>query len=399
MRLHKDIWKKKGKGQRNNFHQGNPVPSNQKEMSNKNNNSTISPKRIVKFHADAEKYAEAVQLTYVTGTEAGIQRYKKGKGFIYIYEGKQIKKADELLRIKKLVIPPAWKNVWICRFENGHLQATGIDVKNRKQYKYHALWNQLRNETKFYRLVDFGNSLPQLRLQIEKDINQPDLSQQKVIATVISLMERTFIRIGNNEYKKVNGSYGLTTLKDQHVKINGGTINFSFKGKSGIYHDIKLSNRKLARIVKQCREIPGKELFQYLDEQGERHSIDSGKVNQYIQEVTGKDFTAKDFRTWAGSLHALNAFKNYEAGETASEIKTKVIEVLNYVSRKLGNSRTICKKYYVHPVLITLFESKNLKKYTDELDQIEKTDEHTGLTNEEKMLMKIMRKANAPVEK
>jgi len=368
-------------------------------MSNKNNNSTISPKRIVKFHADAEKYAEAVQLTYVTGTEAGIQRYKKGKGFIYIYEGKQIKKADELLRIKKLVIPPAWKNVWICRFENGHLQATGIDVKNRKQYKYHALWNQLRNETKFYRLVDFGNSLPQLRLQIEKDINQPDLSQQKVIATVISLMERTFIRIGNNEYKKVNGSYGLTTLKDQHVKINGGTINFSFKGKSGIYHDIKLSNRKLARIVKQCREIPGKELFQYLDEQGERHSIDSGKVNQYIQEVTGKDFTAKDFRTWAGSLHALNAFKNYEAGETASEIKTKVIEVLNYVSRKLGNSRTICKKYYVHPVLITLFESKNLKKYTDELDQIEKTDEHTGLTNEEKMLMKIMRKANAPVEK
>ncbi|HEX8515491.1 MAG TPA: DNA topoisomerase IB [Bacteroidia bacterium] len=351
----------------------------------------ITPGRLRSIAGDIKKCVKAVNLIYVTDTEPGIQRVKKGKGFIYIYQGQKLSDKEELERIKKIVIPPAWKNVWICSINNGHIQATGEDLRGRKQYKYHQLWNELRNQTKFSRLLSFGEKLPQLRLKLEKDLSLKTLCEEKVLATVISLMERTYIRIGNSEYEKLYGSYGLTTLKDQHVKIEGNSMLFAFKGKKGITHKITLQNKRLAHIVKQCREIPGKELFQYYGQDGQRHSIDSGKVNRYIHENTGEDFTAKDFRTWAGTLNALRAFKQVGNADTETEKKRKLIEVLDYVSRKLGNTRTVCKKYYVHPMIIDLYEKKSLDQYLEELNNIEKDDGRSGLTADEKILMKILR--------
>jgi DNA topoisomerase-1 len=358
-----------------------------------NSQLTIPIAKMRQIANDAKKCAKAAHLIYVTDTAPGIKRVKKGKGFLYFYEGKKVIEAEVLNRIKHLVIPPAWKNVWICAVDNGHIQATGSDVKNRKQYRYHAKWNELRNQTKFSKLLSFGEKLPVLRLQLEKDLSRKELGVEKILATVISVMERTYIRIGNSEYEKTNGSYGLTTLKDQHVKLKGDALQFSFVGKKGIVHKIHLNNKKLARIVKQSREIPGKELFQYYDENGNPHPIDSGMVNRYIQEITGEDFTAKDFRTWAGTLNALKAFKELGQAETQVETKKKLVEALEYVSHKLGNTRTVCKKYYVHPLIIDMFEKQSLTAYLDELDKIEKDDNLTGWTRNEEVLMKILRTA------
>lgn len=349
----------------------------------------LSKMRVIA--GDPQKCAKAANLIYVSDSRPGIKRIRKGKGFVYILEGKKITNADILQRIKHLVIPPAWKNVWICSIDNGHIQATGLDARNRKQYKYHSQWNLLRNQTKFSRLQSFGEKIPLLRLQIEKDLSKKELCLEKVIATIIGVMERTYIRIGNSEYEKANGSYGLTTLKDKHVKFNGNSLQFCFTGKKGIAHQIHLSNRKLAKIVKQCREIPGKELFQYYDEQGNTHSVDSGMVNRYIKDVTGEDFTAKDFRTWAGTLNALEAFKELGQATTKTDMKKKLVEALEYVSKKLGNTRTVCKKYYIHPLIINLFEKQTLSDYLTELDKIEKDDNLTGWTKNETILMKILR--------
>jgi DNA topoisomerase-1 len=230
-----------------------------------------------------------------------------------------------------------------------------------------------------------------LRVCLEKDLGRKELGLEKVIATVISLMERTYIRIGNEDYEKLYGSHGMTTLKDKHVKINGGEIKFSFKGKKGVEHAMTLKNKRLAKVVKQCRDIPGKELFQYYDDQGVRHSIDSGEVNSYIKEATQKEFTAKDFRTWAGSLSFLRSLKALGDAASDAEIKKNIVAALDEVSRKLGNTRTVCRKYYVHPKLIELYESKALQKYLDELDEIELTDHRKELTTDEKVLMKILK--------
>jgi len=231
-------------------------------------------------------------------------------------------------------------------------------------------------------------------LRLEKDLALPTLGEEKVLAAVVSLMERTNIRVGNNFYEKLYGSYGLTTLKDKHVKIEGNNLKFTFKGKKGVPHDISIKNNKLSKIVKQCRDIPGKELFQYFDENGEKHSIDSGMVNEYIKEICGGcDFTAKDFRTWAGTVRALLALNSIGCCETQTETKRKIVEALDMVSKDLGNTRTVCKKYYVHPLILSLYESKELDKYTTELDKIEKNDNKADLTPEEKVLMKILEKA------
>jgi DNA topoisomerase-1 len=349
----------------------------------------VSKMRLIA--SNPEKCAKAANLIYVSDSKPGIKRIRKGKGFIYLFEGKKVTDAEILNRIKHLVIPPAWKNVWICSIENGHIQATGLDAKNRKQYRYHQQWNLLRNQTKFSRLLVFGEKLPLLRLQLEKDLSRKDLCLEKVLATIIGVMERTYIRIGNSEYERTNGSYGLTTLKDQHVKVSGVTLQFSFTGKKGIAHKIKLTNKKLAKIVKQCREIPGKELFQYYDEQGNTHAVDSGMVNRYIRELTGEDFTAKDFRTWAGTLNALKAFKELGKAETKTEIKKKLVEALEHVSKKLGNTRTVCKKYYIHPLIIDLYEKQSLSEYLEELDKIERDDDLTGWTKNEMVLLNILR--------
>ena len=351
---------------------------------------TLSKKKISSIIGNAAKSAEAVNLVYVNNSDAGITRVKRGKSFRYVFENTVVKDKATLQRIKSLVIPPAWENVWICALSNGHLQATGIDVKKRRQYRYHPHWNVLRNQTKFYRLLEFGKVLPTIRLQLEKDIVRDGLPLEKVLATVVSLMERTNIRVGNLFYEKLYGSFGLTTFKDKHVTINGSKIRFSFKGKKGVSHDISITSKRLAGIVKNCRDIPGKELFQYIDEKGERRSIDSGMVNDYIKIASGQEFTAKDFRTWAGTVQALLAFKELGFSETQTESKKKIVAALDMVSKMLGNTRTVCKKYYVHPVILSLYENKSLEEYTGELESIETNDNKSDLTVEEKILMRIL---------
>jgi DNA topoisomerase-1 len=352
---------------------------------------SISKRKIRSIIRNPVKSAEAVNLVYVSDSQPGIVRVKNGSSFEYFYKDKKVTDEEELLRIKRLVIPPAWENVWICPLENGHLQVTGIDVRNRKQYKYHAMWNALRNHTKFYRLREFGLALPVLRVKIEKDLSLTGLPLEKVLATVVSLMERTNIRVGNCSYEKIYGSYGITTLKDKHVKVNGSSIKFTFKGKKGVHHDISLKSKRLAKIVKNCQDIPGKELFQYLDENGERRTIDSGMVNEYIKSISQGDFTAKDFRTWSGTVQALLAFKELGFSETQAETKRNIVAALDMVSGLLGNTRTVCKKYYVHPLIIGLYETKTLEKYLAQLDKLEEDDGHSGLTSEEKLLMNILK--------
>jgi DNA topoisomerase I len=354
---------------------------------------TLTHAQLLRADKDYEKAAQAVNLTYVRDNMPGILRFRKGKGFTYIFEGRTLKDLPQLKRIKKLAIPPAWTEVWICPLENGHIQATGLDLRKRKQYRYHSLWAHVRSETKFHRLYEFGKLLPRLRAQLETDLQIRELNQDKVLATVISLMERTYIRIGNSNYEKLYGSYGLTTLKDKHVSINGDRLRFAFRGKKGIQHDITLKNKKLARTVEQCRDIPGKELFQYYDESGNRRIIESGMVNEYIKKSTGKDFSAKDFRTWAGSVHALETLCSLTEVITEAERKKNIVAVLDSVSKKLGNSRAICKKYYVHPGLLRLYEENNFARYTRSMDQTENPEESSGLTPSEKVLLKILKES------
>jgi DNA topoisomerase-1 len=351
----------------------------------------LSHTQFLNAGKDGEKAATLVKLVYVKDSAEGISRFKKGSGFTYFFNNKPVRDASAVERIHKLAIPPAWTNVWICPLANGHIQATGLDVRNRKQYRYHAAWNLMRSETKFHHLYEFGKTLPAIRATVEKDLAEKELTQKKVLALVVSLMEKTHIRIGNKEYEKLNGSYGLTTLKNKHAHINGSSVVFSFKGKKGVRHDITLQNKKLVKAVKQCREIPGKELFQYYDAEGNRHPVDSGMVNQYIKEISGGDFSAKDFRTWAGSLHALEAFSSLDEALTEGECKKNIIAVLDAVSKKLGNTRNVCKKYYVHPVLLKLYEEKKLHSCLKTPGFAELNSGLTRFSPEEETLMRILK--------
>lgn len=353
--------------------------------------SHLKPSKIVKIMKDPVASAKAVNLIYTSDAEtAGIIRKKKGKKFSYYKDGEKIKDKVEITRINSLVIPPAWENVWICALDNGHLQATGFDALKRKQYRYHSLWSALRNHTKFYRMLNFGYALPGIRLQLEKDLALRNFEKRKILALVVSLMQRTNIRIGNSIYEKLYGSFGLTTLKGKHVKIQGQKINFSFKGKKGVMHDVDLKSKRLSKLITKCKEIPGKELFQYYDDEGNLHCIDSGMVNDYIKEISGDDFTAKDFRTWSGTVNALIAFKEIGYAENNSQYKKKVKEALNIVASHLGNTGTVCRKYYVHPLVINLYENNSIKKYLDALEVIEENDGKADLTQEEKLVLKIL---------
>ncbi|HEY2720499.1 MAG TPA: DNA topoisomerase IB, partial [Chitinophagaceae bacterium] len=239
----------------------------------------------------------------------------------------------------------------------------GFDVKGRKQYRYHAYWNEFRNQTKFFQLLSFGKNLPAIRQQLEKDLGKPGLPLEKILAAVITIMQKTNIRVGNTEYEKLYGSFGLTTLKDKHVLINGNSVKFCFKGKKGVYHEIDLKSRKLAQIVKQCRDIPGKELFQYYNDAGEKKAIDSGMVNEYLKKICSDNFTTKDFRTWMGTVHAIEAFKQASSVEKKVDTKNKIVEVLDKVAEKLGNTRAVCKKYYVHPAILAMYADNSLQNF------------------------------------
>ncbi|MBC7946913.1 MAG: DNA topoisomerase IB [Chitinophagaceae bacterium] len=343
---------------------------------------------IDKDHRTAAKMAN---LTYLTDSKEGIKRVKKGKSYSFSYRGKAIRGKDEIARIKKLAIPPSWSQVWISPTPSGHIQATGIDLNGRKQYRYHEKWHQLRNETKFHRMWEFGQSLPRLRKKLKKDVASKEMTAEKVLAAAIQLMEQTYIRIGNNGYEKLYGSYGVTTLKDKHVEFKKDQAHLSFTGKKGIEHKITLKNKQLARILKQCRDIPGKELFQFYGRDGNRKTIDSGMVNSYIKEAADGDFSAKDFRTWAGSLHALECFKGMEKPDSAPVIQKNILKALDEVSVKLGNSRNICKKYYVHPGLLKLYEEEKLLPYLGNGMPATKSGQ-SGLSACEKILMKVLKK-------
>lgn len=358
---------------------------------NRQDETDLSHKEFLNLDRDYASAARAVDLVYVKDNVKGITRKPARKGFIYSYQSKSVADPKTLERIRKLAIPPAWSNVWICPKPSGHVQATGVDEKGRKQYRYHTQWNKVRSETKFHRLFEFGKALPALRLQLEKDIAIKSLTRRKVLAAVILVMERTYIRVGNAGYEKMNGSYGLTTLKDRHVVIQKGEMNFAFKGKKGVHHRISLMNKRLAQVVKECRDIPGEELFQYYGHDGKRRDIDSGDVNQYIKDASGMDFSAKDFRLWAGSLNILRSFKSMGQALNATDCKQNILRALDEVSAKLGNTRTVCRKYYVHPGLIRLYEENNLLKHLKHLDKLEMGHSHAGLTGEEQVLMKILK--------
>lgn len=349
----------------------------------------ISKSKLKTLVRNEEKTALAANLIYVNDSEEGIVRKKSGEKFQYYFQGKILKDDEDLVRIKSLAIPPAWTKVWICKKDNGHLQATGYDDKNRKQYRYHPNWNLLRTHTKFYRMISFGKALPQIRQALEKDLSQKELTLNKVLAAVVSLIEKTNIRIGNTEYEKSNHSYGLTTLKDRHVTFEGKKAEFQFKGKKGIKHDVVLNDKRLARIIRECRDVPGKELFQYYDEDGKHYSIDSGMVNQYIRDISGADFTAKDFRTWSGTVHAFAALRELGCCESKTEARRKINEAIDFVSRQLGNTRTVCKKYYVHPLLLSLYEENKIEKFFTALDDAEKQPKGQ-LSAAEKIVLSIL---------
>src|SRR5688572_29202331 len=318
------------------------------------------PRRPRKLKAaivtDPMESAKAAGLRYVTEGSAGIQRRRVGKSFTYLDgQGRRVSDADTVKRIRALAIPPAWTEVWICPSANGHIQAVGRDARRRKQYRYHARWRQVRDETKYNRMLSFAIALPRIRRRVADDLQRPGLPREKVLATVVRLLETTLIRVGNEEYARDNGSYGLTTMRSRHVDVSGSTLRFQFRGKGGKEHTVDVKDPRLARVVKRCQDLPGHELFQYVDDDGRRQAIDSADVNEYLREIAGEEFTAKDFRTWAGTVLAALALREVAAFESATQAKRNITKAIESVARQLGNTPTICRKCYVHPAVIDAY--------------------------------------------
>lgn len=333
-----------------------------------------------------------IGLVYVTDSMPGL--YRKGKPGKFYYEdhnGQRIKDEAQLERIKALVLPPAWTEVWIAAKKNAYLQATGMDVAKRKQYRYHTKWTSRRSDLKYYRLLEFGKALPQARKRIAKDLKRPVYDEQKVLAICVQLMQKTLIRVGNEAYAQLYGSYGLSTLRNKHAKVNGNVLQLKFVGKKGVKQEVALNDRSLAKMVKSCMEIPGQDLFQYYTADSERRAIDSGMINNYIREITGSDFTAKDFRTWGGTLEALRQLAICTGNVEEERPKKKIItEVMKCVASKLGNTPAVCKSSYVYPLLIEAFEHDQLLKYMKKIHTT-KPDTIQAMENDEKVLMQFLK--------
>jgi len=341
---------------------------------------------------DPVESSKLAGLRYVSDEMPGFTRKRRGKSFQYFdTDGKPIRDKEVIARIRSLAIPPAWTGVWICPRANGHLQATGRDAKGRKQSRYHPRWREVRDETKYERMKLFGETLPVVRERVEKDLSLPDLPREKVLATIVRLLETTFIRIGNAEYAKENHSYGLTTLRNKHVDVDGATVRFKFQGKSGKRHVIDLNDRRLARIVKRCLDLPGYELFQYVDDDGTAHSIDSSDVNEYLRAITEQPFTAKDFRTWAGTVLACVALREFEIFESATQAKKNVVEAIKRVAEQLGNTPAVCRKCYVHPAVLECYMSGELVKVLEAAEK-KVAKNHHALREEEMQLMFLLEK-------
>jgi DNA topoisomerase I len=310
-----------------------------------------------------EESAKEAGLRYTNDNRPGIRRVRRGSSFAYLMpDGRPLRDPAELRRVKALVIPPAWTDVWICPDPRGHLQASGRDARGRKQYRYHTRWREVRDETKYDRLIGFATKLPLIRKRTSADLKNLKLTREKVLAAVVQLLEKTLIRVGNDEYAKENHSFGLTTLRDGHVDVNGGRVRFSFRGKSGVEHDIKLDDRRLARIIKACRDMPGYDLFQYYDEDGERHTVGSDDVNAYLKEITGEDYTSKDFRTWAGTVLAADMLRAFDAFGSDSEAKKNIVRAVESVAQRLGNTKAVCRKCYIHPAILDAYVDRTMLK-------------------------------------
>jgi DNA topoisomerase-1 len=347
---------------------------------------------VQELHPDAIVSVKEAGLRHTSDTKPGIQRKKSGDGFTYIGpDGETIKDEETLKRIRSLAIPPAYTDVWICPHPKGYLQATGRDTKGRKQYRYHPKWREVRDGTKYTRMIAFGKALPRVRERVFHDLSLPGLKRERVLATIVRLLETTMIRVGNEEYAKTNKSFGLTTLRNRHVDIGTSDLRFHFRGKSGKDHSIELRDRRLARIVARLRELPGQELFQYVDSDGTRHSIDSGDVNAYLREISGSDFTAKDFRTWAGTVLAALALCDCEECDTETERKKNVVRAIEAVSQRLGNTPSICRKCYVHPAVIESFMEGTLGKALKDVKAAVAADPH-ALDASEAAVMRLLRK-------
>ncbi|AMQ00136.1 DNA topoisomerase [Pedobacter cryoconitis] len=333
-----------------------------------------------------------IGLVYVTDSMPGL--YRKGKPGKFYYEdhnGQRVKDEAQLERIKALVLPPAWTEVWIAAKKNAYLQATGMDVAKRKQYRYHTKWTSRRSDLKYYRLLEFGKALPQARKRIAKDLKRPVYDEQKVLAICVQLMQKTLIRVGNEAYAQLYGSYGLSTLRNKHAKINGNVLQLKFVGKKGVKQEVALNDKNLAKMVKNCMEIPGQDLFQYYTADSERRAIDSGMINNYIKEITGSDFTAKDFRTWGGTLEALRQLAICTGNVEEERPKKKIVtEVMKCVASKLGNTPAVCKSSYVYPLLIEAFEQDQLLKYMKKIHTT-RPDTIQAMENDEKVLMKFLK--------
>jgi DNA topoisomerase-1 len=347
-------------------------------------------KKAVNISLDPVDSAKEAGLRYVTDAQPGIRRLRHGKGFRYVdSDARPVRDKETMARIRSLVIPPAWKDVWICANPKGHLQVTGRDARGRKQSRYHPRWRAVRDETKYQRMTIFGEFLPIIRERVDRDISLPGLPRLKILAALIRLMEVTLIRVGNEEYARENHSYGLTTMRNKHVQVEGSGVTFKFPGKSGVKHVIDFNDRRLAKIIERCQDIPGYELFQYVDSDGVNHSIDSADVNEYLRQITHQDFTAKDFRTWAGTVLACDMLQEFEAFASQTEAKRNVVQAIKDVAARLGNTPSVCRKCYVHPAVLDTYLGGAMIKTVKK--RIEQGDSPHALRREEKALLKLLK--------
>ncbi len=340
---------------------------------------------------DPQEAAEEAGLRYVSDDQPGYTRKRRGKEFVYFdTEGKEIRDEARILRLNRLAIPPAYTEVWICPSPNGHLQATGRDDRGRKQYRYHERWREVRDENKYEKMVIFGKALAKIRRAINRDLKRRGLPREKVLATVVQLLERTFIRVGNEEYAKENHSFGLTTMRNRHVDVRGARLCFHFRGKSGKEHEIDLEDRRVAKIIRQLQDLPGQELFQYLDEKGEVRGVTSDDVNEYLRNITGENFTAKDFRTWAGTVLAAMALSAQEPFENKSQAKKNVKTAISAVAQMLGNTPAICRKCYVHPAVLETYLDGTLSEGLKRKAETSLQDALGDLRSEEKRVLEFL---------
>jgi DNA topoisomerase-1 len=346
---------------------------------------------------DGRDAAREAGLRYSTDDRPGIGRRRRGRGFSYHDpDGSTIRDPDVLDRIRRLAIPPAWTDVWICRWPNGHLQATGHDARGRKQYRYHERWTAQRGTDKFDRMLAFAAALPKIRKRCDADLAKPGIPRDKVLAAVVRLLEQTLIRVGNDEYAKLNRSFGLTTLRGRHARVDGSTIRFRFRGKSGRLHEVGLRDRRLAGVVRRCQELPGQELFQYVDADGEAVKIDSDDVNDYIEAAAGERFTAKDFRTWAGTVLAYRALRALQPEDGAAPSKRTVVEAIRRTADGLGNTPTVARGSYVHPAILDAYLDGSLRGALVEVAEGQAEPPPGADPAEERAVVALLRQASTP---